>query len=73
MRKYINCKNFDMFIAKLMNFFKISSKEKCYDNMELRGIAFNGVCSGVCGGDYNTGYLSYDCIDCKYFGGFKYD
>lgn len=56
-------------IKKLINKFKKSSKEKCYNTMKQYGIAENEFCNGVFGGDYNTGYLSYDCIDCKYFRG----
>lgn len=46
------------------------SKEQCYKNMEGHGIAAFGMCGGHVGGDKNTGYLSYDCIDCPYFVGF---
>lgn len=43
------------------------SKQSCYDSMERRGIAVFGMCSGVVGGDRNTGYLAYSCVDCPYF------
>lgn len=47
------------------------TKDRCYDEMEGRGIAACGVCCGVVGGDRNTEYLNYSCIDCKYYIGFK--
>ena len=48
-----------------------ASKDRCYSHMELRGIAALGMCSGIVGGDSNTEYLAYSCIDCPYFVGFK--
>lgn len=35
--------------------------------MESRGHAVFGMCSGQMGGDYETEYLSYSCMDCPYF------
>ena len=52
------------FIAKVKYWW---SKESCYDEMERRGIAAMGCCSGVVGGDQYSGYLSYTCIDCPHF------
>lgn len=44
------------------------SHEHCYNQMEDEGIAVFGVCSGLSGGDNNSGYLQYKCMDCPYFG-----
>lgn len=41
--------------------------ERCYCQMEKNGAATLGVCSGMMGGDKETEYLSYSCIDCPYF------
>ena len=41
--------------------------EKCYSKMESAGYACFGSCGGKIGGDINTHYLDYDCIDCPYF------
>ena len=34
--------------------------------MEQSGVAVFGMCSGVVGGDSNSEYLSYQCMDCPY-------
>ena len=34
--------------------------------MEDQGIAVFGMCKGLAGGDFNSGYLQYKCIDCPY-------
>ena len=47
------------------------SRECCYDEMEKQGIAVFGMCGGTAGGDCNTDYLSYECIDCPYFVGLE--
>lgn len=39
----------------------------CFTDREYEGIAAMGCCSGLAGGDKNSGYLQYDCIDCPYF------
>ena len=39
----------------------------CYEEMEKQGNAVFGMCSGTVGGDRNTEYLSYSCINCPYF------
>ena len=38
----------------------------CYKEMENRGKAVFGCCDGVAGGDYNSGYLQYGCIQCPH-------
>lgn len=43
------------------------SRECCYDEMESRGVAVFGCCSGLAGGDKLSGCLHYECIDCPYF------
>lgn len=47
--------------------FFTSFHDKCYEVMESRGHAVFGMCSGQMGGDYETKYLSYSCLDCPYF------
>lgn len=47
--------------------FFTSFHDKCYEEMENRGNAVFGMCSGQMGGDYETEYLSYSCLDCSYF------
>ena len=42
------------------------SFESCYNDMEDKGIAVFGMCTGVVGGDRSTEYLSIGCIDCPY-------
>lgn len=48
--------------SKIINFirslFPPDSYEYCYTDMEKRGIASMGCCSGVCG--------SYTCISCPH-------
>lgn len=43
------------------------SREYCYNEMESRGIAAMSCCSGLAGGDFNSGHLQYECVDCPYF------
>lgn len=55
------------FIAYAMKrVFFTSFHDKCYEEMESRGHAVFGMCSGQMGGDYETEYLSYSCLDCPY-------
>ena len=51
-------------IAKVKHYF---SHAHCYNQMEAVGIATFGMCSGLSGGDKNSGYLQYQCIDCPHF------
>ncbi|GEM_PF-3521957 len=48
---------------KIRRFFSI---ERCYTEMEQRGISAMGCCSGIVGGDKTTDYLQYQCVGCKY-------
>jgi hypothetical protein len=41
-------------------------QERCYTNMENQGIAAMGCCCGLAGGDRFSGFIQYQCIDCKY-------
>ena len=50
-------------IEKIKYYF---SHEACYNDMEQQGIAVFGMCCGVTGGDRNSEYLSYQCMDCPY-------
>ena len=43
------------------------SHEWCYDRMEATGTATMGCCCGCFGGDWETGYLSYMCMDCPHW------
>ena len=44
------------------------SKEYCFDQMIKCGsITENKKCGGMVGGDRQSNYLSYSCVDCKYF------
>ena len=43
-----------------------SSHNACYNYREQQGNAVFGMCCGVAGGDFNSGYLSYHCMDCPY-------
>ena len=49
---------------KLLELF---SHDHCYSVMEASGIAVFGKCKGLFGGDAESGYLQYDCMDCPYF------
>ena len=51
------------FIKKIKHRFSYNA---CYNAMEQRGIAVFGMCSGVAGGDVNSGQLSCQCMDCPY-------
>lgn len=42
------------------------SYDACYKEMENRGIAVFGLCEGLSGGDINSGYLQYGCIQCPH-------
>lgn len=42
------------------------SREYCYDCMEQKGSAAFGMCCGMAGGDAQSNYLSYSCMDCPY-------
>ena len=61
MKKIIN--NIKKFIEKINYYF---SHKSCYDDRERQGKAVFGMCGGVAGGDFNSGYLNYDCMDCPY-------
>ena len=50
-------------IEKIKYYF---SHKFCYDDMERQGRAVFGMCGGLVGGDFNSGYLSYHCMDCPY-------
>ncbi len=56
--------NFLMTCVKRVKYF--FSKERCYTEREKEGVAIFNCCCGVVGGDKETGYLQYGCIDCKY-------
>ncbi len=56
-----------MFKAIITKIKKWFSYNHCYNQMEDRGIAVFGMCSGLSGGDNNSGYLQYKCIDCPCF------
>ena len=43
------------------------SHESCYDEMEADGVASNGSCCGMVGGDRTTDYIAEFCLDCPYF------
>lgn len=43
------------------------SHESCYDKMEEDGVAKNGNCCGVVGGDRTTDYTAEFCLDCPYY------
>ena len=43
------------------------SREYCYDCMEQKGSAAFCMCCGMAGGDSQSNYLSYSCMDCPYF------
>ena len=43
------------------------SHERCYEEMEEDGIASNGKCCGMVGGDRTTDYTAEFCLDCPYF------
>lgn len=61
-------KIFDKFIEKLKSIVIVTdSYEKCYKDMEYRGVASMGCCCGVCGGTKATEYLSEHCIDCPHW------
>lgn len=40
--------------------------EYCYTDMEHKGIAAMGCCSGVVGGTRATEYLSEQCVSCPH-------
>nr|DAL27834.1 MAG TPA_asm: hypothetical protein [Caudoviricetes sp.] len=54
-------------LLKIGCFIFSQERDKCYEDMEKRGYAALGYCGGQTGGDKNTEYLNYDCIDCPYF------
>jgi hypothetical protein len=47
----------------------IHPHEKCYAQMHADGHAAMGCCGGLTGGDVSTGYLQYECLNCRYFVG----
>lgn len=40
--------------------------DMCFRKSVKDGIADENGCCGLAGGDHNTDYLQYDCIDCPY-------
>ncbi len=40
--------------------------ECCYTDREYEGVAVMRCCGGLTGGDKNTDYLQYKCIECPY-------
>lgn len=57
-------------LGKIIEWFKnhiFNFYSSCYNNMEDRGIAVMGCCSGTVGGTSATEYLSETCINCPYF------
>ena len=48
----------------MFKFIKEQSYRKCY---EEHGNDDGWTCYGVMGGDWSTGYLSENCIDCPYW------
>lgn len=52
-----------LLIEKIEYYF---SHKFCYDDMERQGRAVFGMCDGLMGGDINSRYLSYHCMDCPY-------
>ena len=54
-------------IFQYLKNMKSNSCSSCYTSMENRGIATMGCCSGLAGGDKNTNYLQYECIDCPHY------
>ena len=40
--------------------------DKCYEERESEGVAVFSMCGGLAGGDKDTEYLQYECIDCPY-------
>lgn len=55
------------FIICIKLTFFIPFHDTCYTEMEKREIASQGSCCGCWGGDWETDYLSYSCMDCPYF------
>lgn len=53
-----------LLLRKIKYYF---SREYCYDCMEREGNAAFGMCCGMAGGDSQSGYLSYSCMDCPHF------
>jgi hypothetical protein len=43
------------------------TNDRCFYEMESKGVAAMGCCSGLVGGDANSEYLQYGCIGCKYW------
>ena len=50
-------------IEKIKYYF---SHKCCYDTKERSGKAVFGMCYGEFGGDEESGYISYQCMDCPY-------
>ena len=42
------------------------SHERCYSEMEEKGIAAMSRCRGLAGGDSGSDYLQYNCMDCPH-------
>lgn len=51
-------------INKIKNYLDLDHS-RCFTEMKRQGYVFDS-CSGVVGGDYNTNYLAYQCVGCKY-------
>lgn len=52
-----------LLIEKIRYYF---SHKSCYDDRERQGKAMFGMCCGIAGGDSNSEYLNYACMDCPY-------
>lgn len=61
------CRLIDWIKEKISTFFERWTYSKCYGEQEYLGHTIFGMCGGLVGGDRNTNYLSYDCIDYPYF------
>lgn len=58
-----------MILQKIVNWIKTrinTEYNMCYDQQEAEGHAVFGNCGGLTGGNWSTGYLSEECIDCPY-------
>lgn len=64
---FIGLLSISFIICVIKRKFFTSFHDKCYEEMESQGNAVFGMCGGQMGGDYETEYLSYSCINCPYF------
>lgn len=42
------------------------SREWCHEEMQKRDSIGPNGCHGLVGGDYETGFLQYECVGCPY-------